>query len=65
MSEREWKRWDVMERLRRGALTSGEAADVLGLSVRQVRRVRRAVERRGRAGVVHGNRGRASPHRLA
>jgi len=65
MSEKQWKRWDVMERLGRGALTSAEAAGVLGLSVRQVRRVRRAVERRGRAGVMHGNRGRTPTHRLA
>ena len=56
MSERQWKRWEVMERLRWGALTSAEAAGGLG---RQVRRVRRGVERRGRAGVVHANRGRA------
>lgn len=65
MSERQWKRWDAVERLERGALTTGEAAEVLGLSVRQVRRLRRAVEKRGRAGVVHGNTGRAPAHRRA
>jgi transposase len=65
MSERQWKRLDAVERLERGVLTSGEAARVLGLSVRQVRRLRRAVEKRGRAGVVHGNTGRAPKHRVA
>jgi len=65
MSERQWKRLDAVERIERGALTSGEAAEVLGLSVRQVRRLRRAVEKRGREGVVHGNAGRAPAHRVA
>lgn len=65
MSQRQWKRLDAVERIGRGALTTGEAAQVLGLSVRQVRRLRRAVEARGRAGVVHGNTGRAPQHRIA
>jgi transposase len=65
MSEGQWKRLDAVERLERGTLTSGEVAQVLGLSVRQVRRLRRAVEKRGRAGMVHGNTGRAPQHRIA
>ncbi len=64
MSERQWKRLDVVERVNRGQLTSTEAAAVLNLSVRQLRRVRRAVEQRGRAGVIHGNRGRPARHRV-
>ena len=65
MSRREWKRLDAVERIGGGRLTSGEAAAVLGLSTRQVRRLRRAVERRGPAGVVHGNRGRAPSNRVS
>jgi transposase len=64
MSKREWKRLDAVERIGSGRLTSGEAAEVLGLSTRQVRRLRRAVERRGAAGVVHGNRGRIASNRV-
>jgi len=65
MSERQWKRLDAVERVRRGALTNGEAAAVVGLSGRQMRRLRRRVAELGRAGVVHGNCGRAPSHRLA
>jgi len=65
MSERQWKRLDAVERVERGTLTSQEVAQVLGLSVRQVRRLRRAVAKQGRAGVVHGNTGRAPKHRVA
>jgi hypothetical protein len=43
----------------------GEAAGALGLSVRQVRRLRRRVEAVGRAGLQHGNRGRPPANKLA
>jgi transposase len=65
MSQRQWKRLDVVERIGRGALTVGEAAQALGLSARHVRRLRRAVERRGAKAVVHGNTGRAPQGRIA
>jgi transposase len=65
MSQRQWKRLDAVERIGRGTLTVREAAEVLGLSARQVRRVRRAVEKHGAKGVVHGNTGRAPQHRVA
>src|SRR5215470_14361469 len=62
MSQRQWKRLDAVERIGRGTLTLREAAEVLGLSPRQVRRLRRAVAARG---VVHGNTGRSPRHRVA
>jgi transposase len=65
MSQRQWKRLDAVERIGRGTLTLREAAEVLGLSQRQVRRLRRAVEARGARGVVHGNTGRSPQHRVA
>src|SRR6266566_3994362 len=42
MAEWQWKRWEAVARLGAGKLTLQEAARVLSLSVRQVRRVRRA-----------------------
>ena len=48
-----------------GELGVDEAARRLGLSERSVRRQRAVMEREGPTGVVHGNRGRASPRRLA
>ena len=64
MSLRQWKRWDAVERVAAGRLTMREAAQMLTLSVRQVRRLRRRVEARGREGVLHGNRGRPAGNRL-
>lgn len=64
MTERAWKKLDTVGRIDRGELTVGEAAQVLGLSPRQVRRLRRQVEKHGTKGVVHGNRGSVSPRRI-
>src|SRR2546430_17381403 len=64
MAEWQWKRWDAVARLGAGKLTLAEAARVLRLSVRQVRRIRRAVERAGRAGLGHGNAGQVPVNKL-
>jgi Winged helix-turn helix len=46
-----------------GEVATAEAALLLGLSERQVWRLRTGYERDGPAAVVHGNRGRASARR--
>ena len=58
MSMRQWKRLEAVERIERSELTVKRAAELLGLSARQVRRIRTAVGVRKAAGVVHGNTGR-------
>lgn len=55
----------VLSALDRGELRMTEAADLLGLSTRQIRRLRRAYRRHGPQALVHGNRGRPSPRRVA
>ena len=64
MAEWQWKRWDAIARVTAGTLTGREAAAGLGVGVRQVRRIRRAIERRGRAALQHGNRGRAPANKV-
>jgi transposase len=63
MSATEQRRAWVLNRLGKGEVTTVEAAGLLGLSERQVWRLRAAFEMDGPAGSVHGNRGRASPRR--
>ncbi len=43
MSAKQWKRLDAVLRIERGDLSLGQAAQVLGLSKRQVRRLRERV----------------------
>lgn len=64
MSERQWKRWDAIARVAAGRLTMQDAATVLGISVRHVRRLRRRVEAAGKDGLRHGNHGGVPANKL-
>jgi transposase len=55
----------VLNALERGEVVMAEAAALVGLSVRQLRRLRRAYRRRGVKALVHGNRGPPSPRRVS
>ena len=54
----ERRRLEVMSLLGAGRVTNDEAAELLGLSVRQVQRLNSAYRRRGVRALIHGNRGR-------
>ena len=54
----EQKRAMVLTKFLAGEWTSHEAAVALGLSQRQLRRLKKAYRRDGTAGLAHGNRGR-------
>jgi hypothetical protein len=64
MTSREQRRAWILTRVMKHELTMTEAAELAGLSVRQLWRLRVAFERAGPAGLVHGNRGRPSGRRL-
>src|SRR5690348_12895447 len=64
MSGKERDRMDVMGRVKRKELTVAAAARLLGLSLRQGRRVWKRFGDDGAAGLVHGLRGRRSNNRL-
>lgn len=60
----EQRRLLILNQLQAGVLVNGQAAELLGLSVRQVQRLRRAYEADGAAALVHGNQGRVPAHAL-
>jgi transposase len=60
---RENRRAQVLTLVLEGAITLKEAAVVMDVSVRQARRLKGNLRRAGPGGLVHGNRGRASPRR--
>jgi transposase len=64
MSKHEQRRMWVVSRVMAGELGVPEAAGLLGLSERSIRRLRARMEREGPAALVHGDRGRVSPRRL-
>jgi transposase len=65
LSATEQKRAWVLNRVLAGEWTQVEAAAALGLSARQVQRLRAAYAKEGVAALVHGNRGRQPAHTLA
>jgi hypothetical protein len=64
MTVREQHRVRVLTRILVGELTMAEGSSELGLSERQLWRLRAAFVEAGPAGLVHGNRGRASGRRI-
>jgi transposase len=65
MSSKERDRLLVVGQVRRGELTQVAAAELLGISERQMRRSVRRHEAQGDAGLVHQGRGRASNRQVA
>jgi hypothetical protein len=65
MSGKERIRLEALSRVRRGELSVVAAAALMGLSLRQARRVWKRFRVAGDAGLVHGLRGRSSNRRLA
>ena len=64
MSNREITRLEVMQRLQGKGLKQHEASRMLGISVRQVKRLFRAYKARGPSGLVSRRRGKPSNHQL-
>jgi len=64
MSKAELSRLEVMEHLQEKRMRQKAAAEILGVSVRQVKRLLRAYRRKGAAGLVSQQRGKPSHHQL-
>jgi transposase len=60
MSQKERMRLVMMNRVEEKAMTIKEAAEVMGISYRQGRRIYRRYVSEGDEGLVHRNRGRPS-----
>ncbi len=65
LTKKELERLAVIRQVLRRELKQKVAAELMGLSTRQVRNLVRKVERGGAQGLAHGNRGKPSPKRLA
>ena len=64
MSNREITRFEAMQRIKDKRLTQKEAAQMLNLSVRQIKRLFRAYKAHGAIGLVSARGGQPSNHRL-
>lgn len=64
MGTKEMERLRIVHKLMEKGLTQVRAAELMGVTDRQVRRILGRVEERRDSGVIHGNRGRPSPRRI-
>jgi hypothetical protein len=63
MSQKELKRLHVIHKVLEGSLKQGEAAEIISLSERQVRRILKRIKAEGDKGIQHRCRGRESNRR--
>ena len=64
MSQKELTRLEVMQRIEKKRLKQKEAAEMLGISVRQVKRLLRSYRQSGAEGLVSKRRGKPSNNQL-
>jgi transposase len=64
LNKNEQKRLMVLNQIEQGVMIAGEAAAVLGLSLRHVRRILAAYRKEGAQALAHGNRGKKPQHTL-
>lgn len=64
LTPQEQYRYDVVTKVINHEMKPGRAAKLLGVSTRQVRRLKTAVEEEGQEAVVHKLKGRTSNHRI-
>lgn len=64
MSPKEIKYYDVIKKLIRNDLNGSEAADVLNLTTRHIRRLKGRVAKEGIKGLIHKNRGKESNRKI-
>ena len=64
MSDKELSRLEIMQRLKEKRLSQAEAAKLMGLGIRQVKRLWRKYGELGAAGLISQRRGRPSHNRL-
>ena len=65
LTQKEQHRVHLLTQVQQGTLQAGVAAQLLGLSLRHLRRLLACMRQRGIAALAHGNRGRPSPRRLS
>jgi transposase len=64
MNMKELRRLEVLQRIEAKQMTAVQAAEVLGLSLRQTRRIIARYREQGAEGLVHGNRCRPAHNRI-
>ena len=63
--QEELRRWHVIQNVLEGFIKQVDAAEILSLSVRQIRRIVKRIRSEGSRGIIHRSRGRPSNRRVS
>lgn len=64
MSQKEVSRYDIIQKAIQKELKNKEAAEILHLTARHIRRIKKRVQKEGMQGLVHKNRGKSSNRKI-
>lgn len=64
MSKKERRRLEIISRVKDKVITLKKAADLLGMSYRQMRRIFKRYKKEGDMGLIHKSRGKSSNRRI-
>jgi hypothetical protein len=64
MSQKELKKYDIIKKVLNQELNGTEAANLLNLTSRHIRRLKKKVKQKGIKGLIHANRGKPSNRRI-
>lgn len=64
MNKKEIDQYEIIARLLRNEMNGTDAAGLLKLSVRHIKRLKAKVKEKGAAGLIHGNRGKPGNRRI-
>ena len=65
MSQKERQRYHLLKMVIGGKITLKETDNLMGVSYRQAKRLKKKLISEGAKGLIHGNRGRPSPKALS
>jgi transposase len=65
LSQKEVRRLKILHKVMEGGVTQVKASEILGISDRQIRNIITRLKEEGDRGIIHGNRGRSSPRKMA
>lgn len=64
LTQKEQVKFTVISQVLEGEITNGKAAVILGISPRQIKRLKKKVREEGERGVIHRSKGETSNHRI-
>jgi len=65
LTAKEQEKLNIINATREKKITNGQAAKMLGISIRQIKRLKKSIRAHGETAVIHRLRGKPSNHHIA